>query len=115
MVIDAGTCLTFDLISSKSLHEGGLISPGLKIRYKSLNDFTGLLPMIKYEKMNTEIGKETNTSIQSGVFEGFVFEINGQIEKFKRKRPNLRVILTGGILNTCIKELKIASLPSNIS
>ena len=106
LVIDAGSCLTFDLISSKSVHKGGLISPGLLFRFKSLNQYTNSLPLIKFENTGKQIGKDTKNSIQSGIWEGFIFEINGQIEKFKRKKPNLRVILTGGDAKYLYKRIK---------
>ena len=106
LVIDAGSCLTFDLVSSKSVHEGGLISPGLLIRYKSLNKYTSSLPLIDFEDKKMGIGKDTKNSIQNGILEGFIFEINGQIEKFKRKRPNLKVILTGGDSKYLYKRIK---------
>ena len=106
LVIDAGSCLTFDLISSKSVHKGGLISPGLLVRYKSLHQHTSSLPLIKFENNKTQIGKDTKNSIQSGILEGYIFEINGQIEKFKRKIPNLKVILTGGDAKYLYKRIK---------
>ena len=106
LVIDAGSCLTFDLISSKSLHKGGLISPGLLVRYKSLYQYTNSLPHIKFENEKVKIGIDTKSSIQSGILEGFIFEINGQIEKFKRKTPKLKVILTGGDAKYLYKRIK---------
>ena len=106
LVIDAGSCLTFDLISSRSVHKGGLISPGLLFRFKSLYQYTNSLPFIKFENNGKQIGKDTKNSIQSGIWEGFIFEINGQIEKFKRKTPNLRVILTGGDAKYLYKRIK---------
>tara|TARA_B100000963_G_scaffold332348_1_gene323800 strand:+ start:72 stop:791 length:720 start_codon:yes stop_codon:yes gene_type:complete len=106
LVIDAGSCLTFDLISSKSVHKGGLISPGLSMRFKSLNQYTSKLPYINFEDKITETGIDTENSIQSGTLEGFIFEINGQIEKFKRKTPNLKVILTGGDSKYLYKRIK---------
>ena len=81
--------MTFDLVISQLVHEGGLISPGLLIRYKSLKKYTSSLPLTKLEDVKIEIGKDTKSSIQSGILEGFIFEVNGQIEKFKRKTPNL--------------------------
>jgi len=106
LVIDAGTCLTYDLISSKSVHEGGLISPGLIIRYKSLNQFTSSLPLIDFKNKKMKLGNNTKDSIQTGTLEGFIFEIKGQIEKFKSKTPNLRVILTGGDSKYLYKRIK---------
>ncbi len=106
LVIDAGSCLTYDLISSKSVHEGGLISPGLIIRYKSLNQFTSSLPLIDFKDKKMELGNNTKDSIRAGTLEGFIFEIKGQIEKFKSKTPNLRVILTGGDAKYLYKRIK---------
>ena len=106
LVIDAGSCLTFDLISSKSVHLGGLISPGLLFRFKSLNEYTTSLPLINFEDKKTEIGLNTNLSIHTGVLEGFIYEINGQIEKFKTKTPDLNVILTGGDAKYLYKRIK---------
>ena len=63
LVIDAGTCLTFDLISSKSFHEGGLISPGLLIRFKILNQYTSSLPFIDFKDKKVVIGNDTKSSI----------------------------------------------------
>ena len=106
LVIDAGSCLTYDLISSKSVHLGGLISPGLFMRFKSLSQYTSSLPHVNFQDKKREIGNDTQNSIQSGILEGLIFEINGQIEKFKRKTPNLRVILTGGDAKYLYKRIK---------
>ena len=106
LVIDAGSCLTYDLISSKSVHLGGLISPGLFMRYKSLYQYTSSLPHINFEDKKKEIGNDTKNSIQSGTLEGTIFELNGQIEKFKRKTPKLKVILTGGDAKYLYKRIK---------
>ena len=106
LVVDAGSCLTFDLVSSQLVHEGGLISPGLLIRLKSLKKYTSSLPLTKLEDVKIEIGKDTKSSIQSGILEGFIFEVNGQIEKFKRKIPNLKIVLTGGDAKYLYKRIK---------
>ena len=106
LVIDAGSCLTFDLISSKSFHVGGLISAGLAMRFKSLNKFTSSLPLVNYKDIEMQIGHDTKDSIHTGTLEGFIFEIKGQIEKFKSKIPNLRIILTGGDAKYLYKRIK---------
>ena len=46
LVIDAGTCITYDYINAKDEYLGGAISPGLSIRYKSLNNYTSKLPLL---------------------------------------------------------------------
>ena len=67
LVIDAGSCLTYDLISSKSVHLGGLISPGLFMRFKSLSQYTSSLPHVNFQDKKREIGNDTQNSIQSGI------------------------------------------------
>ena len=106
LVIDAGSCLTYDLISSKSVHLGGLISPGLFMRFKSLSQYTSSLPHVNFQDKKREIGNDTQNSIQSGILEGLIFEINGQIDNFKRKTPNLKVVLAGGDSKYLYKRIK---------
>ena len=74
--------------------------------YKSLNQFTSSLPLIGFKDKKMELGNNTKDSIQTGTLEGFIFEIKGQIEKFKSKTPNLRVILTGGDAKYLYKRIK---------
>lgn len=96
LVFDAGSCLTMDLISPQKKYLGGSISPGLQMRYKSLNHYTGSLPLVQDPVPNTTLGTSTQSSIQVGVFHGMVHEIEGQIDFIKNKFSALTVILTGG-------------------
>lgn len=96
LVIDAGTCVTYDF---KNFHEeylGGAISPGLAMRYKSLNYFTEKLPSLKLTKTENLIGNDTESSIHSGVINGMVSEIDGVIDLYKVKFDDLTIVLTGG-------------------
>lgn len=96
LIIDAGTALTIDFINSKTEYIGGNISPGLQMRYKSLNTFTEKLPLVSKNNEFNIIGNSTKTAIESGVQQGMVNEIDGYINHFKKNYKDLRVILTGG-------------------
>jgi len=106
LIIDAGTCITFDFVNRKSEYLGGAISPGIKMRYKALNAFTANLPLIEVLEFNDFIGKNTKESIISGVLNGVQKEINGVIEDYKHKYLHLTVVLTGGDTNCLSKQLK---------
>ena len=96
LVIDAGTAITFDLISEKNEFIGGNISPGLEMRFKALNQFTGSLPLLSRSNDFNEIGQNTTEAIQAGVQNGIIYEIGQTIETFNRNYQNLQIIMTGG-------------------
>ncbi|MEM6516448.1 MAG: type III pantothenate kinase [Bacteroidota bacterium] len=106
LVIDAGTCVTFDFLNSKNEYLGGAISPGLRLRYKSLNDFTANLPLLPTESPKEIVGDSTANSIHSGVVFGVVNEIKGAITQYEKQYPGLTVILTGGDSEFLSKQLK---------
>lgn len=106
LIIDAGTAITFDLLTQKKVHEGGTISPGLSMRFKALNAFTNKLPLIHSRENSPLMGLTTEEAIRSGVQAGMRFEIDGYIKRLKRKYPGLKVILTGGDANFFDKTLK---------
>lgn len=107
LVIDAGTCITYDFIDEFSNYSGGSISLGLQMRFSALHHFTGKLPKINFNdfKENRLIGRNTNESIISGVVNGLAFEIEGFIEKYA-VYENLNVIVTGGDHEILVKVLK---------
>ncbi|MBJ2173934.1 type III pantothenate kinase [Aureibaculum sp. A20] len=105
LVIDSGTCITYDFINSKIEYLGGAISPGINLRYKSLNQFTANLPLLEQASYKL-IGTDTNSSIHSGVLNGFIQEINGIIKQYNSEFSNLTVVLTGGDTNFLAKKLK---------
>jgi type III pantothenate kinase len=97
LVIDAGTCITCDLLDREANYTGGSISPGIHMRFKALETFTGKLPLVPFEpSFNELVGKNTKESILSGVVNGVVHEITGFIEDYQQKYPDLRVLLCGG-------------------
>jgi type III pantothenate kinase len=106
LIIDAGTCITYDFVNAKNEYLGGGISPGLYTRYKSLNNLTANLPLLKIQMPSDIVGASTNESIHSGVVNGLLKEIEGVIGEYKTKYSDLTVILTGGDANFLSKQLK---------
>jgi type III pantothenate kinase len=96
LVIDAGTCITYDFIDSNDNYLGGAISPGIRLRYDSLHNYTAKLPLLKKEKPVEIVGNSTLQSIHSGVINGVSFEIEGFINSVLDKNDNFIIILTGG-------------------
>jgi type III pantothenate kinase len=96
LVIDAGTAITYDMLLSNNIYPGGNISPGLNTRFKSLNQFTGRLPLIEVGSMISDIGSTTESAIRNGVQMGLIFEINEYIRSFKNRYNDLEIVLTGG-------------------
>jgi type III pantothenate kinase len=106
LIIDAGTCITFDFVNSKSEYLGGAISLGLQMRFKSLHKFTANLPLVEIIEIKNLIGNSTEESISSGVVNGIIKEIDGVILAYKEKFSDLTVVLTGGDTNFLSKQLK---------
>lgn len=96
LVIDCGTCVTYDFINEKAEYLGGAISPGLHMRLRAMHEFTARLPKVGIEGDVPLIGNSTQSCMQSGAFNGMLAEIEGTIERYKQHYPQLRVILCGG-------------------
>ncbi len=97
VVVDFGTAITFDVISKSGAYEGGLILPGLGLSIDALNRQTALLPKIRISRPKEFIGKDTRSSILSGIvygFSGMAEQLNNKIKKILG--PQARVIATGG-------------------
>jgi len=96
LIIDAGTCITFDFVKASREYLGGAIAPGLTSRYRSLHDYTENLPLLAKQLPTHFIGDTTDASIHSGVVNGIVQEIDGIINQYKEAHQKLTVVLTGG-------------------
>jgi len=96
LVIDAGTAVTYDLLDSVKNYIGGNISPGLQMRFRALNEFTGRLPLVSKSDIFGNLGVNTTDAIRSGVQTGLIFEINEYIRNLKINYSGLKVIITGG-------------------
>lgn len=96
LIIDAGTAITFDLITKDNGYLGGTISPGLEMRYRALHKFTEKLPLLSKQESHKLIGQSTGEAIVNGVQNGLIFEIEGYLTKIGEKYSQLTVLLTGG-------------------
>lgn len=106
LIIDAGTCITYDFVNQEGNYYGGSISPGLQMRYKALNVFTEKLPLLDPSEIFELIGNSTEKSIHSGVINGVINEIDGIINQYRKKNADLTVVLTGGDVNFLSNKLK---------
>ena len=95
LIIDAGTALTFDYLIGK-IFKGGNISPGLTMRFRALNKFTGRLPLVSPSENYTFPGQNTTDAITAGVITGVIYEINEYIRTFSREQTDIKIVLTGG-------------------
>ena len=96
LVVDAGTCITYDFLNAKGEYLGGNISPGINMRLKALHKFTDKLPLVAPEGEAPVWGDTTETAIRAGVINGIALEIESYIQRAKEKYPSLVVFLTGG-------------------
>jgi len=106
LVIDAGTCVTYDFIDEKDNYLGGAISLGLRLRYEALHNYTAKLPLLTLENPKHFTGKSTSESIHSGVVNGLIYEIDGFIKDFMTQYSKFIIILTGGDSEFLAKRLK---------
>ena len=115
LVIDAGTCITYDFIDENDNYLGGAISPGLQLRYETLHHFTAKLPLLSLNDLKNGvdcipepklIGNSTQQSIHSGVINGLINELNGFINQYESQYSNFIIILTGGDTEFLAMRLK---------
>ena len=108
LVIDLGTCITYDFIDLKGTYLGGAISPGITTRYKSLNQNTSNLPLLEFENIEKILGLTTRESIQIGVYNGIIGEINHYTSTLKKSYPEFNIIITGGDSIFLLNKIKNA-------
>jgi len=106
LVIDCGTCVTYDFIEASGSYFGGAISLGLSMRYKAMNAYTAALPELKTEVPLGWYGATTEASMHHGAFSGLVHEIDGFVNQYRRYNSDLTTILTGGDLEILRDHIK---------
>ncbi|MDT0606742.1 type III pantothenate kinase [Croceitalea rosinachiae] len=106
LVIDMGTCITYEMINDYGEYLGGAISPGLKMRFKAMSAQTAKLPLLDAKDFLDFIGNSTEKAMQSGVINGICQELDGVINQYKDRFQLLTVILTGGDAQFFAKRLK---------
>lgn len=99
LIIDAGTCITYDILDRHGVFQGGVIAPGLKMRMKAMAHFTAALPDISEDFsqiMLKNLGKSTRECLLAGSLSATIHEINGFIDHFLKEYEELVVMITGG-------------------
>ncbi len=107
LILDIGTCLTADLVDRDSVFQGGLISPGLRMRFRAMHEQTARLPLVDTPAAWPDLtAKNTQAALQSGVMNGLAFELMGIVESYRQERPGLVVLLCGGDASAFESRLK---------
>lgn len=106
LIIALGTCITYNFLNKYHEFLGGGISPGMDMRFKTLQTFTAKLPLIKEDWNFPLIGYDTRTNILSGVILGMAKEIDGFIDAYEERYGNFNVLLTGGNCAYFVPHLK---------
>ncbi len=106
LIIDVGSCITYDFLNSENEYLGGAISPGIDLRYQSLHHYTDKLPYLKPKLLKKVLGNTTEKSIHIGVLQGVISEINGSITNYLEEFKELTIILTGGGAHYLVDSLK---------
>ncbi len=97
LVIDAGTCITYDEVTATAEYYGGSISPGIKMRFDAMHHFTSKLPLVNFDaNFNESFGENSETAIKSGATNGSIYEAEGFIKQFLKANSEGKIILTGG-------------------
>jgi len=96
LVMDLGTCIKIDFIDAHGVYQGGTISPGCSLRFKSLNDYTANLPLLTPEKSWEIAGKSTQESLIFGIMGSVQAELEFYISAYSKKYQELIIYLTGG-------------------
>ena len=113
LVIDIGTCITYDILTADDRHLGGPISPGMQLRFKAMHEHTALLPLCEPTRNELKIVcDDTVECLQSGVQLGVLHEIKEFIELYSLKFNNLNVFISGGdniFLQNKLKSCTFAS------
>ena len=98
LVIDMGTCITLDFVSSHNEYLGGAIMPGISMKFKALHTFTDKLPLLSIDNVDSVgiVGDDTWSSIFTGIINGTTMELEGFVERYVEKFGKMNIIFTGG-------------------
>ena len=106
LVIDAGSCITYDYMDANGSFHGGGIAPGIRLRYEAMHTYTAQLPLLEKKEVQELVGQTTETAMHSGVINGIVAEIDGIINRYKEDCNAEVIVITGGDGEFLSKRLK---------
>lgn len=111
IVIDFGTATTFDVVSKEGDYLGGAIAPGITLAMEALFQHAAKLPQVELTRPKHAIGKNTVTSMQSGLIFGYVGLVEGIVRRIQRELGGkARVIATGGLAEVIVRETSLVEL-----
>lgn len=96
LIVDAGTCITLDLLQADAVYMGGNIAPGVRMRLKAMHEQTARLPLVAPKKTPQIWGTTTETALQNGAVLGSALEIEALAMRLQERWTDLQVVLTGG-------------------
>ncbi|MCQ2322726.1 MAG: type III pantothenate kinase [Bacteroidales bacterium] len=97
LIIDVGTCITYDILTSNDEQFCGPISPGMKLRFKAMHEHTSLLPLLDPSNVEPKLlCDNTKECLQAGVTIGVVSEIKEFINAYSNIYNDLNVFIAGG-------------------
>lgn len=106
LIIDAGSSITYEILTQDAEYLGGAISLGIQLRAKALNHFTDQLPLVEPRLQVKLVGDDTESCLQSGIVNGAIAELSAMIQGYENQFSDLKIILTGGDAIYFEKSLK---------
>jgi type III pantothenate kinase len=107
VVVDFGTAITYDAVSSAGEYLGGIISPGAEISIDALYERAAKLPKVELAQPRSLIGKSTVDAIRSGIVYGFAGQVEGIVRRLRAELgPTTHVIATGGLATTLVPFIR---------
>ena len=110
LVVDAGSCITYEFLSAAGVYLGGNIAPGLKMRLRAMHEFTARLPTVELNKLQEWIGDSTPNAMNNGALLGTALEIEGYSQKWATAEGSSKTILTGGDAALLQQTLSISAI-----
>lgn len=97
LAIDAGSCITYDVVEPNGQYAGGAIAPGLAMRARAMHAYSARLPQVSpIDPLPAAFARSTREALLSGVGHGTLHECHGFIADFRRANPGGAVVLAGG-------------------
>lgn len=106
LAIDLGSCATYDLVDELTVHQGGIIAPGLRMRASAMHAYSARLPEVVPPEDPDLMGTDTASCLESGVHHGLLMELQGHIAAFAQQHRDMAVVITGGDAPRFAKALK---------
>ena len=106
IIVDAGTCITYDFLDKDGVFQGGNIAPGIHMRAKAMHEFTSVLPEVEIKENRDILGKSTTEALQNGALLGTFWEISAFIQEIKDKYGDSLTIFTGGDAKYFVNKIK---------